>query len=119
MKDSAVVGEKLAHVALQTALHSNDQSGKWTKETLANVGTAVAAKDDPADYTRALSEFAAAQGATTTEHVAALTEITRTAQAQAMDVLLEAGTTWSDTAASTIQKTAAAMTSAAMPAWFR
>ncbi len=117
MAGSAAVGDKLMQVALKAAAETSEQSGKWTKETLANIGRTIGTKDDPSDYARAMSDFASAQVALTTDHVTTMTEITRTAQAQAVDVFFQAGTTWSESAASTMERTMATMSGMAMPGW--
>ena len=70
-KTQATFGEKLSKVALTAAEKSTEISTKWTKDTLAKVGTASVVKEDPADYSKVMTEFASAQAEMTAESMAA------------------------------------------------
>ena len=59
-KSSAAFGEKMTKVALEAAEKSSEISSKWTKDTIAKVGTLAKVKEEPTDYSKALSDFASA-----------------------------------------------------------
>ena len=60
-KNQAAFADKLSKVALEAAEKSTEISAAWTKETLNKVGAVTTAKADPADYTKAMTDFASAQ----------------------------------------------------------
>ena len=76
-KTQAALGEKMSKVALEAAEKSTEVSTKWTKATLAKAGELSTAKEDPADYTKAMTDFASASAETAAEHVAAFAEIAK------------------------------------------
>ncbi len=53
-KTHATIGEKLSKVALEAADKSADISTKWTKASIAKVGTVAKVKEDPSDYNKVL-----------------------------------------------------------------
>ena len=57
-KTQAAYGEKLAAVALAAAEKSTELSAKWAKESIAKLADASKAKAEPAEYTKAASDFA-------------------------------------------------------------
>ena len=90
-KTQAAVAEKMSKVALEAAEKSTEVSTKWTKETLAKAGDLSTAKDDPADYTKAMTDFASASAETAAEHVAAFAEIAKKVQMDTVELLMAAG----------------------------
>ncbi len=74
-KNQAAMGEKFSKVALEAADKSAEISTKWTKETLAKVGDMTSAKDDAADYSKAVTDFASAQAEMAAENMAAFAEV--------------------------------------------
>ncbi|MBH1974573.1 MAG: Phasin, partial [Rhodobacteraceae bacterium] len=59
-KTQAAFGEKLSKVALEAAEKSTEVSSKWAKETIAKLSGAAKAKAEPAEYTKAVTDFASA-----------------------------------------------------------
>ena len=57
-KTQAALGEKMTKVALEAAEKSTEVSSKWAKETIAKLSGAAKAKAEPADYTKAVTDFA-------------------------------------------------------------
>ena len=71
-KNQAALSEKLSGVALDAAEKSAELSSKWTKETLAKMSDMTKAKAEPADYAKALTDFASANAEVAAENMAAL-----------------------------------------------
>jgi hypothetical protein len=90
-KTSAAFGEKLTKVAIEAAGKSTEVSTKWTQDTLAKVGDLAAAKDEAADYGKAMTDFAAAQAEAAAEHMAAFAEIAKKVQVETVELMLAAG----------------------------
>ncbi|SUZ33065.1 hypothetical protein ROE7235_02833 [Roseibaca ekhonensis] len=90
-KTQAAVAEKMSKVALEAAEKSTEVSTKWTKETLAKAGDLSTAKEDPADYSKAMTDFASASAETAAEHVAAFAEIAKKVQMDTVELLMAAG----------------------------
>jgi hypothetical protein len=59
-KTSATLNEKLSGVALEAAEKSTDLSTKWTKDTLSKMAALTKVKAEPADYAKAMTDFATA-----------------------------------------------------------
>ncbi len=116
MKSSAEVSEKLVRVALQAAARSNELSSTWTKETLANVGTVAKVQDEPTDFTKAMTDFASAQGELATKNLSAFAEIAKAVQEQTIEIMMSAGKSFGEDAASAMQKASETVASATKPA---
>ena len=89
--NSAAMNEKMTKVALQAVQQSADISNKWTKETLEKISTIYKAKTDPADYAKALTDFASAQAEATAENIAAFAEIAKKAQMETVELVMAEG----------------------------
>ena len=89
--NSAAMNEKMTEVALQAVQQSADISNKWTKETLEKISTIYKAKTDPADYAKALTDFASAQAEATAENIAAFAEIAKKAQMETVELVMAEG----------------------------
>lgn len=108
-KTSAELGEKLSKVALDAAGRSTEISTKWTRDTLDRIGTLTEAKDGATDYTKAMTEFAAAQAEMAAEHMAAFADVAKKVQVDTVELMLSAGKDMGeDTAAAMKQATGAA-----------
>ena len=90
-KTAATLNEKLSGVALQAAEKSADISSQWTKDTLAKMSEMSKAKAEPADYAKAMSEFASASAESAAEHMAAFAEIARKVQMDTVELMMSAG----------------------------
>ncbi len=60
-KTQAALGEKMSKVALEAAEKSTEISAKWTKESIAKMSEVTKLKDEPTDYTKAMTDYASAQ----------------------------------------------------------
>ena len=115
-KSSAALGERVAKVALEAAEKSSEISAKWTKETLSKVGALTKVKEEPADYKKAVSDFAAAAAEMAAENLAAFAEVAKKAQMETVELMLAAGKDLSEDAAAAVKKAQAEVTSVAKKA---
>lgn len=91
MKSSATFGEKMSAVALQAAEKNAEISSKWTKDALAKMAAVSKAKSEPADYSKAMTEFASTSVESASEHVAAFAEVAKKVQMDTVELLMAAG----------------------------
>ena len=112
-KTQAALGEKMSKVALVAAEKSNEISSKWTKETLAKVGTLAEVKQEPADYSKAFSDFASAAAEMAAENLAAFAEVAKKVQMETVELMMAAGKTASEEATAAVKKATDDSTSAA------
>ena len=70
-KTSATLNEKLSSVALTAVEKSTEISSKWTKDTVAKMTEMAKVKSEPADYAKAMSDFASSSAEAAAEHMAA------------------------------------------------
>jgi hypothetical protein len=115
-KTQATLSEKLSKVALEAADKSTEISTKWTKDTLAKFGDMSVAKEDPADYTKAMTDFASAQAEMTAEAMAAFAEVAKKVQMETVELMLAAGKDMSEDASAAMKKATAEVTAAAKKA---
>ena len=115
-KTQATLSEKMSKVALEAADKSTEISTKWTKDTLAKFGDMATAKEDPADYTKAMTDFASAQAEMTAEAMAAFAEVAKKVQMETVELMLAAGKDISEDASAAVKKATAEVTAAAKKA---
>ncbi|MCB2136064.1 MAG: Phasin [Rhodobacteraceae bacterium] len=115
-KNSAVLGEKFTKVALEAAEKSNEISSKWTKDTIAKFGVMTKVKAEPADYTKAFSDFAASAAEMAAENLAAYAEVAKKVQMETVELMLAAGKDFSEDATAAVKKATAEVTTAAKKA---
>ncbi|MDF1871712.1 phasin family protein [Vannielia sp.] len=115
-KTSAALGEKLSAVALEAAEKSTELSAKWTKDTITKAGDIAKVKDEPTDYSKAMTDFASAQAEMAAENMAAFAEIAKKVQMETVDLMLAAGKDISEEATSAVKKATTEVTSAAKKA---
>ncbi len=103
-KTQAAFGEKLSKVALEAAEKSTEISSKWAKETIAKLSGAATAKSEPADYTKAATDFATASAELAAENMAAFAEVAKKVQMETVELLLAAGKDASAEASAVVKK---------------
>ena len=103
-KTSATLNEKLSNVALTAAEKSTVISNKWAQDTLAKMSDMSKAKAEPADYAKAMTDFASAYSETTAEHMAAFAEIAKKAQMDTVELMMAAGKDMSEDAQAAVKK---------------
>jgi hypothetical protein len=115
-KTQATLSEKMSKVALEAAEKSTDISSKWTKETLAKLAVVTSVKDEPADYGKAVTDFASAQAEMTSEAMAAFAEVAKKVQMETVELMMAAGKDISEDATAAVKKATADVTAAAKKA---
>lgn len=90
-KTTATMSEKLSAVALEAAEKSTELSAAWTKDTLTKLSEMTSAKSEPADYAKAMTDFASSQAETAAEHMAAFAEIAKKVQMDTVELMMAAG----------------------------
>jgi hypothetical protein len=103
-KTQAAFNEKLTSVALAAAEKSTEISSKWAKDTIAKLTVASKAKAEPADYTKAASDFATAAAELAAENLAAFAEIAKKVQMETVELMLAAGKDASEEATAAVKK---------------
>lgn len=111
-KTTATLNEKLSSVALTAAEKSNEISSKWTQDTLAKLAAMSKAKKEPADYAKAMTDFASATAEVAAEHMAAFAEIAKKAQMETVELMMAAGKDFSEDATAAVKKATNDATSA-------
>ncbi len=115
-KNQADLSEKLSGVALDAAEKSAELSGKWTKETLSKLSDMTKAKAEPADYAKAMSDFASANAEVAAENMAAFAEIAKKVQTDTVELMMAAGKGMQEDAAKVVKKATDDATAAAKKA---
>ncbi|WP_339107832.1 Phasin [Thioclava sp. GXIMD4216] len=112
-KAQAAFGEKMSKVALDAAEKSTEISAKWTKETLAKMSDIATTKSEPADYAKAVSDFASASAEIASENIAAFAEVAKKVQMETVELMLAAGKDFSEDATAAMKSATSSATSAA------
>ena len=115
-KNQAALGEKFSSVALAAAEKSAAISTKWTSETLAKLGDMSKVKAEPADYAKAITDFASAQAEVASENMAAFAEVAKKVQMETVELMMAAGKSASEEATTAVKKATEDMTAAAKKA---
>ena len=115
-KNQAALSEKLSGVALDAAEKSAEISGAWTKQTLTKIAEMSKAKAEPADYAKAMTDFASANAEVAAENMAAFAEIAKKVQMDTVELMMAAGKDLSEDASAVVKKATADVTTAAKKA---
>ena len=115
-KNQAALGEKFSSVALEAAEKSAAISTKWTSDTLAKLGDMSKVKAEPADYAKAITDFASAQAEVASENMAAFAEVAKKVQMETVELMMAAGKSASEEATTAVKKATEDMTAAAKKA---
>ena len=115
-KSQAAFAEKMSRVMFEAADKSTEISARWTKDTIGKMGDVTAVKEEPADYGRALTDFASAQAELASENLAAYAEVAKKVQMETVELMLAAGKNASEDATSAMKKAGNEMTAAAKKA---
>lgn len=115
-KTQAALAEKMSRVALEAAEKSTEISSKWTLDTIGKMGSVATVKDEPADYGKAVTDFASAQAEMAAENMAAFAEVAKKVQMETVELMLAAGKDMSEDATAAVKKATADVTAAAKKA---
>ena len=106
----------MSKVALDAAEKSTEISSKWTKDTIAKMSDVTAVKNEPADYTKSMTNFASAQAEMAAETMAAFAEVAKKVQMETVELMMAAGKEASEEATAAVKKATAEVTTAAKKA---
>lgn len=112
VKSQTAMAEKMSKLALEAAEKSAEISNKWTKETLAKMAPVTTAKEEPADYAKAMTDFASATAEVAAENMAAFAEIAKKVQMETVELMLAAGKEATEDATAAVKKATADVTAA-------
>ncbi|WP_208351783.1 phasin family protein [Pseudaestuariivita rosea] len=115
-KSQAALGEKMSSVALEAATKSTELSSKWAKDTLSKMSSVTKVKEDPAEYTKAVTDFASATAEAAAEHMSAFAEIAKKVQMETVELMLAAGKDMSEETTKAMKKATNDVTTAAKKA---
>ncbi len=102
-KTGTELTEKFSAVALDAAAKSTDLSSAWTKTTIEKMTDLSKTKADPADASKAVTDFASSSAETAAEHMAAFAEIAKKVQLDTVELMLAAGKDISDEATAAVK----------------
>ena len=115
-QNQASMNEKLTSVALTAAEKSAELSSKWTKDTLTKLSDMTKAKAEPADYAKAMTDFASSSAEVAAENMAAFAEIAKKVQMDTVELLMAAGKDATEEATAAVKKATDDVTTAAKKA---
>lgn len=115
-KSTASFGEKMAQVSLDAAEKSVEISNKWTKDTLTKIGEMSKAKTEPAEYSKAMTDFASSTAEMAAENMAAFAEVAKKVQMETVELMLAAGKDMQEETTAAVKKATADATAAAKKA---
>ena len=115
-KSQSTLAEKMSAVAIDAAGKSSELSAKWAQDTLTKMQDMSKAKAEPADYAKAMSDFATANAEAAAEHMAAFAEIAKKVQTQTMELVMAAGKDMSEDMTAAAKKATDEVTNAAKKA---
>ena len=116
MKGQSALTEKMSAVAIEAAQKSTDLSAKWAQDTLNKVSAMTAAKTEPADIAKSMTDFFSASAESAAEHMAAFAEIAKKVQTESLELMMAAGKDASEDMTAAAKKATTEMTTAAKKA---
>ena len=115
-KSQTTLAEKMSGVSIDAATKSTELSAKWAQDTLTKVQSLIAAKAEPADYAKSMTDFASTTAEAAAEHMAAFAEIAKKVQTQTLELMMAAGKDMSEDMTAAAKKAQTEMTAAAKKA---
>jgi len=115
-KSQSTLAEKMSAVSIDAAHKSTELSAKWAQDTLTKMQTLTAAKAEPADYAKSVTDFASASAEAAAEHMSAFAEIAKKVQTQTLELMMAAGKDMSEDMTAAAKKAQTEMTAAAKKA---
>ncbi len=100
----AAFGQKMTKVAQEAAEKSAEISTKWTKETIERAGVAGKTQADPADFGKAINDFASSQAELISQNLAAFAEVAKKVQMDTVELVVAAGKDLGEDAAAVVKK---------------
>ena len=115
-KNGASLNEKFSAVALTAFSKNADIASKWTTDTLCKIGEITKAKAEPADYAKAVTDFASTQAEVAAENLSAYAEVAKKAQMDAVELFMATGKEATEEASAAVKKAASGVGSMAKKA---
>ena len=115
-KNQTTLAEKMSAVALDAAGKSAELSAKWTQDTITKMEAMSKAKAEPADYAKAMTDFASASDESAAEHMSAFAEIAKKVQMETVELMMAAGKDVAEEATAAVKKATNDVTTAAKKA---
>src|SRR6056297_1495523 len=115
-KTQTTLAEKLSAVSIDAARQSTELSAKWMQVSLAKLADMTKAKPEPADYAKAMTDFASTSAESAAENMAAYAEIAKKVQTETMELMLAAGKDMTEDMTAAAKKATSEMTTAAKKA---
>lgn len=115
-KNQASFADRMSKVVLDAAEKSTEISTGWTKSTIGKLGVVTNIKDDPTDYTKAMTDFASTQAEMSAESMAAFAEVAKKVQMETVELMLSAGKDIGDDATKAVKKATDELSAAAKKA---
>ncbi|MCC6305754.1 MAG: Phasin [Rhodobacteraceae bacterium] len=109
-RTQAAFGEKMTRVAVEAAEKSTEITTRWTRDTLGRIQNVAKAKAEPADYTKAVTDFASGAAELAAENLAAFAEVAKKVQMETIEIMLAAGKDFSEDATAAVKKATAEVT---------
>jgi hypothetical protein len=111
-KSQSTLAEKMSAVAIDAAGKSSELSAKWAQDTLVKLQGAASVKAEPADYAKAMTDFASTSAEVAAEHMSAFAEIAKKVQTQTVELMMAAGKDISEEMTAAASKATADVTAA-------
>lgn len=115
-KTQAAMTEKMSKMVLEAADKSTEISTRWTKQTIVHLGEMSKVREEPTDYSKAVTDFASATAETAAENMAAYAEVAKRVQMETVEMMLAAGKDFSEDATAAMKKATAEVATAAKKA---
>jgi hypothetical protein len=115
-KSQAALAEKMSSVAIEAAQKSTDLSARWMQDTLSKLSGMTAAKAEPADYAKSVTDFMTQSAESAAEHMAAYADIAKRVQTETLELLMAAGKDMTEDMTAAARKAGTEMTKVAQNA---
>ena len=115
-KSQAALAEKMSSVAIEAAQKSTDLSARWMQDTLSKLSGMTAAKSEPADYAKSVTDFMTQSAESAAEHMAAFADIAKRVQTETLELLMAAGKDMTEDMTAAARKAGTEMTKVAQNA---
>ncbi len=115
-KSQAALAEKMSAVAIEAAQKSTDLSARWMQDTLTKLSGMTAAKAEPADYAKSVTDFVTQSAESAAEHMAAYADIAKRVQTETLELLMAAGKDMTEDMTNAARKAGSDFTSATQKA---
>lgn len=115
-KSQAALAEKMSAVAIEAAQKSTELSARWMQDALSKLSNVTAAKAEPTDYAKSVTEFVSTSAESAAEHMAAFAEIAKRVQTETLELLMAAGKDMTEDMTSAARKAGTEFSAAAQKA---